>query len=164
DLEPEDEVGEDMEEYEEYEEDDEPAEQPRRRLSAAELRAKIAKLPLKLSSNQKKVARDEDIPREQSFEGYEFPSLDLLEDPESNYSEKMEQFVRKQAEQLEEALATYNITGEVVAIESGPVVTLYSVQLEPGTKVSKVQSVATDIARSLRAQNIRIVPNMVGKT
>ena len=30
--------------------------------------------------------------------------------------------------------------------------------------MSKVSAVSTDIARSLAAQNIRIVPNMVGKT
>ena len=162
---------EDEDEHEQYEDqdkyEDEPeteTEQPRRRLQPDELRAKIAKLPVRLSSNRKAVARDEDIPREASFEGYEFPSLDLLPDPQSNYSEKMEAFVRKQAALLEEALSTYHIAGEVVAIESGPVVTLYSVQLEPGTKVAKIQAVASDVARALRAQNIRIVPNMVGKT
>ena len=110
------------------------------------------------------MPRDEDIPRQECFEDYEFPTLQLLEDPESNYSAKMETFVRKQAQQLEESLETYSIDGEVTGIESGPVVTLYSVQLAPGTKVAKVQAVASDIARSLRAHNIRIVPNMVGKT
>ncbi len=142
---------------------DEPAE-PIRRLSEEELRAKIAKLPLRIGSRNKKVARDEDIPREENFESYQFPTIDLLEHPESNYSEKMESLIRKQAEQLEGAMNTYGIDGEVTAIESGPAVTLYSVQLAPGTKVSKLQAVAQDIARTLSAQNIRIVPTMKGKT
>ncbi|HRP63859.1 MAG TPA: DNA translocase FtsK [Phycisphaerales bacterium] len=85
-------------------------------------------------------------------------------DPESNYSAKMEAFVRDQAQQLETALHTYGIDGEVVGIESGPVVTLYSVQLAPGTKVAKVSAISSDIARTLGAQNIRIVANMAGKT
>jgi S-DNA-T family DNA segregation ATPase FtsK/SpoIIIE len=51
-----------------------------------------------------------------------------------------------------------------VGIESGPVVTLYSVQLAPGTKVAKISAVASDVARVLSAQNIRVVPNMAGKT
>jgi S-DNA-T family DNA segregation ATPase FtsK/SpoIIIE len=154
-------------EYEDEEEEgeDEPEpEKPRRRLGAAELKAKLAKLPVRMSSKGKAVARDEDIPRQESFEGYQFPSLELLEDPETNYTSKVESFVRKQAEQLETALETYGIGGEVVAIESGPVVTLYSVQLEPGTKVAKVNAVSSDLARALRAQNIRIVSNRVGKT
>lgn len=166
----EDEDGEDdpEAEYEYVDEDEEDveasSEPTRATLTAEELRAKIAKLPLRMAGTKQAVARDEDIPREENFEGYEFPTLDLLEDPQSNYSEKMEQFVRKQAEQLEETLQTYRIDGEVVGIESGPVVTLYSVQLAPGTKVSKVQAIASDLARSLRAHNIRIVPNTVGKT
>jgi S-DNA-T family DNA segregation ATPase FtsK/SpoIIIE len=164
DEEYEDEEEDEYEEGDEYEEEDEDAEETRRKLSPAELAAKIARLPVKMSGRRQKIGRDEDIPREVSFEGYEFPSLDLLEDPESNYSKKMEQYVRKQAEQLEDALGTYNIVGEVVAIESGPVVTLYSVQLEPGTKVAKVNAISRDLARALRAQNIRIVPNMAGKT
>ncbi len=133
-------------------------------LSPDELREKVAKLPLRMASRTQKVARDEDIPREENFEGYEFPTLELLEEPESNYSEQMEKIVREQAGQLEEALQTFRIDGEVVGIESGPSVTLYSVQLAPGTKVAKLQAVSSDVARALRAQNIRIVPNMVGKT
>ena len=72
--------------------------------------------------------------------------------------------MRDQAQQLEEALQTYGIDGEVIGIEPGPAVTQYSIQLSPGTKVSKVSAVSKDIARALRAQNIRIVPNMVGTT
>ena len=145
--------------------DDQTAEETRRRrLSPKELRAKIARLPVRMSATHKSVARDEDIARPESFEGYQFPTLDLLGEPESNYSSKMEAFVRRQAQQLEDALGTYYIDGEVMGIESGPVVTLYSVQLAPGTKVSKIQAVASDLARSLRARNIRIVPNMAGKT
>ncbi len=140
------------------------ANKQREKLSADALRAKIAKLPLRMTGATKTIARDEDIPREENFEGYQFPTLDLLGDPESNFSEKMEAFVRQQAQQLEEALQTYGIDGEVVGIESGPVVTLYSVQLAPGTKVAKVTAIASDLARSLSAQNIRIVANMVGKT
>jgi S-DNA-T family DNA segregation ATPase FtsK/SpoIIIE len=137
----------------------------RKRLTAEELRAKIAKLPVRLAGLNKTIARDEDIPRaEENYDGYKFPPLELLGDPESNFSEKMEAFVRQQAQILEEALQVYGIDGEVVGIESGPVVTLYSVQLAPGTKVAKVTAIASDLARALGAQNIRIVANMVGKT
>ncbi|MHC4769572.1 MAG: DNA translocase FtsK 4TM domain-containing protein, partial [Planctomycetota bacterium] len=87
------------EEEEEYEDEDEEEEEeeeeePRPKLGPEELKAKIAKLPVRISSKRRAVARDEDIRREESFEGYEFPSLDLLEDPETNYSSKMESVVR----------------------------------------------------------------------
>jgi S-DNA-T family DNA segregation ATPase FtsK/SpoIIIE len=140
------------------------AEPVRAPLTRDELRVKIARLPLRMAGRNQAVARDEDIPRTASFENYQFPTLDLLRDPESNFSEKMEQAVRDQAEHLEATLHTFGIDADVVGIESGPAVTLYSVQLAPGTKVSKVTAVASDIARSLRAHNIRVVPNTAGKT
>ena len=146
----------------EEEEDEESEETTRKPLSKEELKQKIAKLPLRMASSAPTIARDEDIPREVNYEGYEFPALALLENPEGNYSEKMEKIVRAQAEVLEETLQTYHINGEVVGIDSGPVVTLYKVELAPGTKVSKVTTVSKDVARALRAQNIRIVPNIAG--
>lgn len=176
-----DEEDEEEEEEEEAEEDDEDAEETEEALdeddqptaadddaktplSDEELRAKIAKLPIKMAATSKRVARDEDIPREQNFEGYRFPTLDLLEEPETNYSQSMEGFVREQASRLEKALHTFDIQGEVSGIESGPVVTLYSVELAPGTRVARLETIAKDIARSLQAPNIRIIPNMVGRT
>ena len=57
----------------------------------------------------------------------------------------------------------YNIAGEVVSIEAGPTITLYSIELAPGTKVSNITGVASDLARSLGAPNIRIVPNTAGR-
>ena len=41
-------------------------------------------------------------------------------------------------------------------------ITLFQVSLAPGTKVSSVTSVSSDIARMLKATNIRIVPNTEG--
>lgn len=159
---------EDEEEYEDEEEDEEDEEEARPaakpRLSMDELKQKIAKLPVRLGNRTKTIARDEDIPRQESFENYKFPTLELLEHPDVAYSEKMEQMVRTQAEHLEEALQTFGIDGEVAGIESGPTVTLYSVQLAPGTKVARVSAISKDLARALRAQSIRIVPNMAGKT
>ncbi|MFO0873081.1 MAG: DNA translocase FtsK [Phycisphaerales bacterium] len=145
-----------------------PADSAPHRLSPEELRAKIARLPLRMTGRATVVAREEDIARTpvepSSLEGYRFPTLELLEEPDSNYSEKMESFVRRQAQILEESLQTFSIDAEVVGIESGPVVTLFSVQLAPGTRVARLQTIASDIARSLQAQNIRILPNTAGKT
>lgn len=134
-------------------------------LTADELKARLAKLPVRMSGKATTPApRDEDIPREESYDGYQFPTLDLLDDPEANYSERIESFVRDQAGVLTQTLRTYTIDGEVVGIESGPVVTLYSVELAPGTRVARLETIAKDIARALSAPNIRIIPNMAGTT
>ncbi|MBU3728186.1 MAG: DNA translocase FtsK [Phycisphaerales bacterium] len=142
------------------------AEEPASRapLSAEELRERISKLPVRMSTAPKTLARDEDIPREADYTGYQFPTLEMLDDPEGNYSERMENFVREQAGVLTETLRTYQIDGEVVGIESGPVVTLYSVELASGTRVARLETISKDIARALKAPNIRIIANMTGKT
>jgi len=134
-------------------------------LSEDELRAKIEKLPIKMTTKPSAATlRDEDIPRTVDYSGYQFPTLDLLEEPEGNYSSKMEAYVREQAELLTRTLSTYGIEGEITHIESGPVVTLYSVELAAGTRVARLETIAKDIARALQAPNVRIIPNMVGRT
>jgi S-DNA-T family DNA segregation ATPase FtsK/SpoIIIE len=137
---------------------------PRPQLTEEELKARIARLPLRMAGASKTVARDEDIPREVDYTGYRFPGLDLLEDPEGNWSEQIEGYVREQAARLTATLRHYAIEGEVTGIETGPVVTLYSVELAPGTRVARLQSIDDDIARALGAPNIRIISNMVGRT
>jgi S-DNA-T family DNA segregation ATPase FtsK/SpoIIIE len=165
----EDEAGELEDEYEDEYEDEEEEEvqdeapEPRRRLSKDELNKKIARLPIRMFGGKRDVAKDEDIQRE-DFAGYEFPTVELLAKPEGDFSERAEKMVRRQAEALEHALTTYEIDAEVTGIDTGPTVTLYSVQLAPGTRVARIHSISTDLARSLGAPNIRIVPTMAGKT
>ena len=134
-------------------------------LSEDELRAKIEKLPIKMTAKPSATKlRDEDIPRAVDYSGYQFPTLDLLEEPEGNYSSKMEAYVRDQAGVLTRTLSEYGLEGEITHIESGPVVTLYSVELAAGTRVARLETISKDIARALQAPNVRILPNLVGRT
>lgn len=130
------------------------------------LRAKIKAMPINIAARLAPVpaaAPATAAPRQVDLSGYEFPGLDILIDPEHSFDKEMEELVRDQAIQLESALQQYRIEGEVVGIDSGPVITLYEVRLAPGTKVSVISRVASDLARALKAQNIRIVPNTAGK-
>jgi len=128
------------------------------------LREKIKQLPINFAP---KIPPKTDAPlgsvQEVDLSDYQFPGMDLLTEPESNFTAEMERIVRDQAVQLESALQQYRIEGEVVGIDSGPVITLFEVRLAPGTKVSQVNAISSDLARALKAHNIRIVPNMVGK-
>jgi len=155
--------------YEDDEEDDAPG--APQVFTEDQLRDKIAKLPVRFAASTKNKATQEDLDalreqrksEEEADRNYNFPTLELLADPEENFSEELEKWVREQAEALERALQTYKIEGEVVGIDSGPVITLYRVRLAPGTKVSQLSPIASDIARMLKAVNIRIVPNEEGQ-
>ncbi|MEL6797619.1 MAG: DNA translocase FtsK, partial [Planctomycetota bacterium] len=155
----------DEDEVEDEEEDDGVPGAPQV-FSEDSIRDKVAKLPLRFAGANKSTATEEDLRDLQNvaeLEGYRYPSIELLEDPDESFSETLEELVREQAENLESALQQYKIDGEVVGIESGPVITLYDVKLAPGTKVSKLTSIQSDLARSLKAVNIRIVANQAGR-
>jgi DNA segregation ATPase FtsK/SpoIIIE, S-DNA-T family len=64
---------------------------------------------------------------------------------------------------LEDTLASFGVQAKVVDVTRGPAVTRYELQPAPGVKVSKVLSLADDIALSLAAMDVRIEAPIPGK-
>ncbi len=95
--------------------------------------------------------------------GWEFPPIHLLEEPEYTFNSQQEALVREKARTLEQTLSDYKIEGNVVEIDTGPVITMFEVQVAPGVKVSQVSSLANDIARALKAPCVRVVAPIPGK-
>jgi DNA segregation ATPase FtsK/SpoIIIE, S-DNA-T family len=99
---------------------------------------------------------------------WELPGMDLLQAlPDDIQGENLnEEGLRRNAELLQNVLADFNVEGDIVSIHPGPVVTLYELEPAPGTKTSRVISLADDIARSMSAVSVRIavVPgrNVIG--
>ncbi len=133
------------------------------------LREKMSKMPIKFAPTPAKTNKGAmgggaiAAVREVDLSGYQFPGLALLEEPEYNFSDEVEKMVRDQAVVLESALQQYRIEGEVVGIDSGPVITLFEVRLAPGTKVARINAVSSDVARALKVHSVRIVPTTAGK-
>ncbi|RYZ57086.1 MAG: hypothetical protein EOP07_10865, partial [Proteobacteria bacterium] len=59
---------------------------------------------------------------------------------------------------LVKAFAEFGVGGEVIAIQPGPVVTVYEFQPDAGTKLSKVTGLLDDIALALKVDSIFIHP------
>jgi S-DNA-T family DNA segregation ATPase FtsK/SpoIIIE len=96
------------------------------------------------------------IPAGASFE-FELPELDLLAEPlASNSVEVPVEVLQENAAALENVLWDFNIKGEIINVRPGPVVTLYELEPAPGTKSSRVISLADDIARSMSAISARV--------
>jgi S-DNA-T family DNA segregation ATPase FtsK/SpoIIIE len=53
---------------------------------------------------------------------------------------------------------------QVVAVHPGPVITRFEMQLAPGIKVSRISSLAKDLARALSVISVRIVDVIPGKS
>ncbi|MFQ6115863.1 MAG: DNA translocase FtsK 4TM domain-containing protein, partial [bacterium] len=96
-------------------------------------------------------------------EAYEFPSLELLRLPKASEEEISKDELVTNARILEERLLDFGVQCKVVEINPGPVITRYEVEPAPGVKVSRITTLADDLALAMRAKSIRIVAPIPGK-
>lgn len=90
--------------------------------------------------------------------------IDLLEKRSESEKVDDEESLKKRAEALEDSLAQFNVIAQVVGFETGPAITMYELELAPGTKVSKVLSLSDDLAMALKAPSIRVVAPLPGRS
>lgn len=95
---------------------------------------------------------------------WEFPQIDLLEEPEYHFTSQQEALVREKARELEQTLQEFKVDARVVEIDTGPVITMFGLQVAPGVKVGQINALANDIARSLCAPSVRVVAPIPGKS
>lgn len=98
-----------------------------------------------------------------SYDDYTMPTMDLLDEPEHNFTSVQEKVVKSKAVALESLLNEFDVSARVVAAETGPVVTMFELQLGAGVKVSQISSLSNDIARALGVGAVRIVAPLPGK-
>lgn len=70
----------------------------------------------------------------------------------------------KIADLLIQELNNFGITGQIMTYTVGPLVTLFEIELHPGTKASKITSLSGDLARALKVSSIRVVEVIHGKS
>jgi S-DNA-T family DNA segregation ATPase FtsK/SpoIIIE len=108
-----------------------------------------AALPARLGSPAK---RQGDL-----FDTYELPPLALLVDPPADTAIKIDKLgLERNARLLETVLDDFNVKGEITAVRTGPVVTMYELEPAPGIKASRVIGLADDIARNMSAISARV--------
>jgi len=91
------------------------------------------------------------------------PPLDIL-DPAPPMPERSADELSQNVEIIERTLQEFRIKANVVEIAHGPTVTRYEVHLAPGIRVSKIVSLADNIAMSLAAINVRVEAPIPGKS
>lgn len=94
---------------------------------------------------------------------YQLPPVSLLNRPFRPRNLKQNQDIYENSQILESTLQNFGITAKVVQATKGPAVTRYEIQTAPGTKVSRVTSLADDIALSLACSEVRIEAPIPGK-
>ncbi len=101
---------------------------------------------------------------EENQKEFQLPDIDFLDPPkppEGGYSELELDILSRQVEGI---LKDFKVIVEVVEIHPGPVVTMFELDLAPGTKASKVTGLSTDLARALSKTSVRVVEVIPGKS
>lgn len=93
---------------------------------------------------------------------FQLPPHDFLRGKEIE-TEVDHEAIRTAAELLEQKLGYFGITGEVMEVLPGPVITTFEYKPAPGVKISKIVNLADDLALALSALSIRIVAPIPGK-
>jgi len=98
-----------------------------------------------------------------SYDDYRFPPLELLVEPEHSFASVQEKVIKAKAAALEKLLGEFNINAHVVAADTGPVVTMFELELAAGVKVSQISTLWNDMARALGVAAVRVVAPLPGR-
>jgi len=95
---------------------------------------------------------------------WEYPPLDLLTDSLGAKAERGD--LKHNASVIEMTLESFGIQARVVEVNMGPAITQYAIEIARGTKLTKVTSLANDIALNLAAPTgtVRIEAPIPGKS
>ena len=94
---------------------------------------------------------------------WKLPPLTLLTKNEQVQQQVDKEVYYKVSKQLEQKLKNFGVSGNVVGISPGPVVTTYEFAPAPGVKINKIAGLADDIALGLKVRSVRVVGSIPGK-
>lgn len=110
---------------------------------------------------------NEEAPKVEKIETnkqYKLPPIELLDAPKNKKNNTDHQIIEKNIETLEKVLKDFGIIGRVVEVNIGPTVTQYEMELNSGTKVSKLLSINKEISLALAKKDVRIQAPIPGKS
>ncbi|MFA4985872.1 MAG: DNA translocase FtsK 4TM domain-containing protein [Candidatus Brocadiia bacterium] len=96
------------------------------------------------------------------YSDYKLPPITLFDEP-ITVRKDFQKITEERARVIEKCLADFSIEAKVVNWETGPVVTLFEIELKPGIKVGSVSSLADNLSMTLSAQSLRIIAPIPGK-
>lgn len=94
---------------------------------------------------------------------WKLPPISLLEKNGAQEKTVDKEIYYQVSKQLEQKLKNFGVSGKVVGISPGPVVTTYEYSPAAGVKINKIAGLADDLALGLKAQSVRVVGSVPGK-
>ncbi len=109
-----------------------------------------------------KVEEEEEI--ETDYVGYRLPDIKMLKEQPKNKTMESTETINHNVDILHQVLRDFEIQGKVVAINPGPTVTQYEIEVKSGTRLNRVSGIHSEIALALAAKDIRIEAPIPGKS
>jgi len=128
------------------------------------------KTPVTIVEPMPRPGKERPILRQEAFgfipgdHGFRLPSLKMLKGSGSDVKAADHEALQMQSRLLEKKLSDFDVSGKVLAVSPGPVVTMYEYEPAPGVKINKIVNLTDDLALALRAESIRIVAPIPGKS
>lgn len=95
---------------------------------------------------------------------YKLPPINVLSYAEKPKNPNNQTSIEKNITILERALKDFGVMGKVVEVNTGPTVTQYELELQAGTKVSRILSIHREISLALAKKDVRIQAPIPGKS
>ena len=94
---------------------------------------------------------------------YKIPNSSIVKIPPFSDQKETKENIEGKIKQLENALADFGVEAKVVRVQKGPVVTMYELEPQSGTKINRISSLADDIALSMKSSLVRVVAPIPGR-
>jgi S-DNA-T family DNA segregation ATPase FtsK/SpoIIIE len=95
---------------------------------------------------------------------FQLPNLSIFKSPPDGQRTYDRDSLLMNSKILEKKLADFGVTGRVVRVHPGPVITMYEYEPAAGIKVNRIVGLTDDLAMALRAISIRIIAPLPGKS
>ena len=119
---------------------------------------------IKAPKKSERVEKEKQVPLFESAPNSELPPLGLLDEAQPSGQGFSNESLEAMSRQVELKLRDFNVEAEVVSVHPGPIITLFELQLAPGTKASKITNLSKDLARALSCISVRVVEVIPGKS
>lgn len=94
---------------------------------------------------------------------FQLPPITLLSRTLKLKNTRMNKDITENIHTLEDTLESFGIKAKITQVSRGPAITRYEIAPAPGVKVSRIVSLADDIALNLAASDVRIEAPIPGK-
>ena len=116
------------------------------------------------TSTQQSTVEEEPKQMIPENKNYKLPSLSILNASKKSKTETDKAAIEKNINILEKVLRDFGIIGKVVEVNIGPTVTQYELELNSGTKVSRLLGINREISLALAKKDVRIQAPIPGKS